>query len=437
MATNPMQRRARNAFLLGMVIAVVIAAAPIAFLFMRTKNLQEEIDTSKSLLTSVYVLNQDVKSGQTITSDMFSSATVTRAGVPANATSDIITTLSDYALSDKAGNKIYTDKAGLYKTGENRQTRIFFDEALTYTDSNGTTKTEGWYYTINDSGEITRIAQEIKEENNTYYYTKSGNNNSKEYIKKDDAGYYKSGESNKIRVFKEEKTDNYYEMQDTENGETKKEYVELAEKPLIAKIDLKTNTIITTKYLARSDEMTTDDTRTQAYNMIVLPADLSTGDFVDIRIRLQDGRDYIVLSKKEVDIPVYNGTYSTDTMNLTIREEELLVLSSAIIDAYKIEGSELYAIKYVEPGNQQSATPTYTPSAEIISLMSKDPNILAEAKTELARRYNSNNTRAEIQSKITNDDTSVVTGVQESITKTQEERQKYLDSLAGGAESDY
>ena len=32
MATNPMQRRARNAFLLGMVIAVVIAAAPIAFL---------------------------------------------------------------------------------------------------------------------------------------------------------------------------------------------------------------------------------------------------------------------------------------------------------------------------------------------------------------------------------------------------------------------
>ena len=429
MATNPMQRRARNAFLLGMVIAVIIAAAPIAFLFMRTKNLQEEIDTSKSLLTSVYVLNQDVKSGQTITADMFSKATVTGAGVPANATDDIIKTLSDYALSDKAGNKIYTDKAGLYKIGENRQTRIFYDEALTYTDSNGATKTEQCYYTINDSGEITKIAQEIKEENNTYYYTKNGSN-SKEYVKKDDAGYYKAGESNKIRVFKEEKTDNYYEMQDTENGETKKVYVELAEKPLISKIDLKTNTIITTKYLARSDEMTTDDTRSQSYNVIVLPPDLSTGDFVDIRIRLQDGRDYIVLSKKEVDIPVYNGTYSADTVNLTIREDELLVLSSAIIDAYKVEGSELYAIKYTEPGNQQSATPTYTPSAEIINLMSKDPNILAEAKTELAKRYNSNNTRTEIQSKITNDDTSVVTGVQESVTKTQEERQKYLDSLS-------
>lgn len=353
MAINPMQRRARNSFLIGMVVALIISAAPIAFLFMQTKNLQEEINKSKSLLTSVYVLNQDVKSGQTVTADMFKMVTATRAGVPANATGDIVSTLSTYALCDKAGNEIGTDEKG------------------------------------------------------NLYLTENGK---------------------KIELVKEENTDNYYRKDSESNN---KVYVELTEKPLIAKIDLRANTIVTTKYLERSDEMTTDDTRIQSYNMIVLPANLTTGDFVDIRYKLPDGRDYIVLSKKEADIPMYNGSYSTDTVNLTMREDELLILSSAIVDAYKTEGSELYAIKYVEPGNQQSAIPTYTPSNEVISLMSRDPNLLTEARNVLARRYNSNNTRNEIQSSITNDNTSVTTGVQESITKKLEERQKYLDSLAG------
>ena len=354
MATNPMQRKARNSFLLGMVIAIVIAAIPVVFLYLKNKDLKEEIDISKSLLTSVYVLNQDVKSGQTVTADMFKIATVTRAGVPANATSDIFTVLNAYSLCDKAGNEINTDEKG------------------------------------------------------NLYMTENGKT---------------------VELVKEENSENYYKIENNN-----KVYVELSQKPLIAKVDLKANTIITTKYLARSDEMTTDDTRTQSYNMIVLPSDLSTGDFIDIRLQLPDGRDYIVLSKKEADIPAYNGSYSSDTMNLIVREDELLILSSAIIDAYKSEGSKLYAIKYVEPGNQEAAVPTYTPSNEIISLMGKDPNILSEAKNELAKRYSSNNTRAEIQSKITSDDASVVTGVQESITKTQEERQKYLDSLGAGIE---
>ena len=233
MAVNPMQRRARNSFILGMVIAILIASAPIALLFLKNKNLQEDIDRSKALLTSVYVLNQDVKSGQTVTADMFSLSTVTRAGVPANATSDIISTLSAYSLCDKAGNEIGTDEKG----------NLF-----------------------------------LKENNKT------------------------------VELVKEENSDNYY-RKDSENGN--KVYVELNQKPLIAKIDLRANTIITTKYLSRSDEMTTDDTRTQDYNMFVLPSDLSTGDFVDIRLRLQDGRDYIVLSKKEAEVPTYNGSYSS------------------------------------------------------------------------------------------------------------------------------
>lgn len=354
MTTNPMKRKARQSLLIGMVIALLIAAAPIAFLYMRMQNLQEEIDKSNALLTRVYVLNQDVKSGQTVTADMFTMTTVTKAGVPSNATGDITTTLSAYALCDKAGNEVGTDEKGNLFLMENNK---------------------------------------------------------------------------KVELVKEENTDNYYRKDSDANN---KVYVELAEKPLIAKIDLKANTIVTTKYLERSNEMTTNDTRLQSYNMIVLPADLSSGDFVDIRYKLPDGRDYIVLSKKEADIPMYNGTYSTDTINLTMREDELLVLSSAIVDAYRTEGAELYAIKYVEPGNQEAAKTTYTVSQAIWDLIKADSNILNEAKEALKNRYQSYNTRNDIQSSITNDNTSVVTGVQESVTKKLEERQKYLESLGGG-----
>ncbi len=358
MAMNPMQRKARQSFFIGIIVALLIAAAPIVLLYMQTKDLNEKIAESKKLLTNVYVLSRDVKSGQAVTADMFKMVPATKAGVPANATGDIVTTLSSYALCDKAGNEVGTDDNGnLY---------------------------------ILDKGK-------------------------------------------KVELVKEENSDNYYRKDSDINNKT---YVELSEKPLIAKIDLRANTIITTKYLARSNELTTNDTRTQSYSRIVLPADLSTGDFIDIRYKLPDGRDYIVLSKKEVDIPAYNGTYSPDTINLTMREDELLVLASAIVDAYRTEGSELYAIKYVEPGNQTAATTTYTVSQVIWDLINSDPNILTEARTGLENRYRSLKTRNEIQSKITSDESAVVTGVQESITKTKEERQKYLDSLSGGA-SDY
>lgn len=358
MATNPMQRKARNSFLIGMVVALIIAAIPVVFLFNQAKKLQEKIDASNALLTQVYVLNQDVKSGQTVTQDMFSLATATRSAVPSNATSDILTTLREYSLCDKEGNEIKTDNEGLYMEGKDSQ---------------------------------------------------------------------------KIRIYKEEVTDNYYKLENNN-----KVYIELNEKPLIAKIDLKANTIITTKYLARSDEMTTNDQRTQEYNMLVLPSDLTTGDFVDIRLMLPNGQDYIVLSKKEVTVPMYNGTYSSDTVIFNMKEDELLVMSSAIVDAYWIDGAKLYAIKYVEPGNQESATPTYIASNDIIKLINKDPNILPEAMNALKNRYqNSNNsgTRGEIESQIKDptDNSSVISGIEESITSTQESRQQYLDSLTSGA----
>ena len=75
MASNPMQRQARNSFLLGMVLTLIIAAIIVALMFMQIKKLNEKIKADQAATKSVYVLSKDVKSGQVITSDLFTLAT--------------------------------------------------------------------------------------------------------------------------------------------------------------------------------------------------------------------------------------------------------------------------------------------------------------------------------------------------------------------------
>ena len=69
MATNPMQRKARNSFLLGMLLMLVISGAVIAILVLQLMNKMQEEKQEKLRMVSVYVLKNDVKSGQVITSE--------------------------------------------------------------------------------------------------------------------------------------------------------------------------------------------------------------------------------------------------------------------------------------------------------------------------------------------------------------------------------
>ena len=66
MASNPMQRQARNYFLLGMALAIIIAGIIIAFLFMQMKKVNEQLQAEKAGTKTAYVLTQDIKSGQVI-----------------------------------------------------------------------------------------------------------------------------------------------------------------------------------------------------------------------------------------------------------------------------------------------------------------------------------------------------------------------------------
>lgn len=367
MASNPMQRQARNSFLLGIVVTLIIAGIIVIFLFMQMKKLREEVDQERASNVEVWVLNQNVKSGQVITANLFSKQQVKSNGVPEDAVSgenSIASMLDEYSVCDKEGNELKTDKSGnLYLEGKNGTKTAIYTE---------------------DTGK---------------YYT-----------------------------------------QDTNGAKT---YIETTTKPVVAKIDMNANTVITKSLIDLSDEVTTNDVRMQEYNSIVLPVDLVTDDYVDIRLLLPNGQDYIVVSKKKVTVPDLNGEYLTDTIQMKMSEDEILSMSNAIVEAYKIDGSKLYATKYSEAGMQEASTPTYVVNKAVASLIEVDPNIVSTAKAALFARYNAttnqqNNSltaqrNQEINGELSNhgNDESVTTKMDESITSTKESRQQYLQSLTG------
>lgn len=145
----------------------------------------------------------------------------------------------------------------------------------------------------------------------------------------------------------------------------------------IAKIDLQPNMPLVASMLWE-DKPLPRDVRVQEFNVIQLPTNLQQGQFVDVRINFPTGEDFIVLSKKKVRN--LSGTIVWYEMN----ETEILRVSSAIIDAY-LQGARLYALTYVDPGMQEAAIANYPSNPKVLNLMERDPNLLEEAKTALAR----------------------------------------------------
>ena len=293
MAINPMQRKARNSILLGIVIGLLIGTIVIVLLFLQLTKLQKQMEADKQATRTVFVLASDVKSGDKIDSTMLVQKQVLQDVVP-------------------------TD-----------------------------------YITLADITENT-----------------------------------------------------------------------------ISKLDLTKGSVLSRTLITETDEKVTDDLREQEFNMIILPQRIEVGAYVDIRLRLANGQDYIVISKKCVN----NVTEDTIWMNLY--EEEILAMSNAIVEAYKMTGAKLYATTYVEPGNQGSAIPTYMPSAQVINLINSDKNITEEARRGLAERYTAeirarreNDINSQLNSYSEEAKTNLEANVEQEITNSKEARREYIDLL--------
>lgn len=298
--TNPMQRKAKNSFLLGVLLTMIVMGVIVGLLFLKIMNMQKTENERLANQKQVYVLSQDVKSGDKVDSANLTTITVDNAAVPSNAITP---------------------------------------------------------------GSLTE-------------YT-------------------------------------------------------------VAKIDLKKGTTITAGMITESSEETTADLRMQEYNMIKLSTQLATNDYIDIRLRMPSGLDYIVVSKKSVKIPVIGGEESSNTIWVKLSEAETLAMSNAIVEAYTMNGAILYTTTYTEPGMQDAATPTYVPSANVQNLMNQNPNILQEAKNALFTRYNStssirtNNINGELSQYQEEAQGNISNGVSSEVTSAQEQRKSYLDALAG------
>ena len=292
MATNPMQRRSRNSFLLGMLVMLLIAGIIIGglvYLLINEKKANQEQEQS---LVDVYVLSRDVKSGTEISN------------------ADVITNVADIALRPSS--------------------------AIDLADLNS----------------------------------------------------------------------------------------------VVAKIDLKAGTILTKEMLTTVDDTVYNDLRVQEFNMFSLPIKLNVDDYIDVRLTLPNGLEYVVLSKKRVLDIIEN------TIWLKVSEEEMLTISNAIVETYKMTGAKLSINSYVEPGMQEAATPTYVVSQEVYNLIQSEPNIVDTAKRALTAKYNANslsNQRQNINSAL-NDyaeqaQSNLEQKVQEETEARKQLREKYLEQL--------
>lgn len=412
MASNPMQRKSRNSFLLGVIITLLIAGVIIALLFLQLKQKTEDLNAELNAKVNVYTLNQNVKSGQVLTEDMFTMKKIHKDSVPSNATA-LSSVVDTWFLQTKDGTMVNTDSDGLYLAQP--------DSILEVTEENGAK------YKNTGDEKITVAARD-------------------EVVQDDDGAYIidASNSTDKVtRVYQEGTTGQYYvykldaSTMTTGNNKTRvKEYLEIQNVPVLAKVAMNANTVMTANLVVQADEVITDDTRQQEYNMVVLPIDLMTDDYVDIRLMTPSGQDFIVVSKTRVTIPTNSdGTYVSDTIKVNLREDEILSMSSAIVEAYGLQGAKLYATKYAEAGMQAAAAPTYTPNAAVTAQIDNNPNIVEKAKEELKTRYSDNakKTRNDYLQSIINNSSdytsNVQTNAEDGITKQNSARQKYLESL--------
>jgi len=193
-----------------------------------------------------------------------------------------------------------------------------------------------------------------------------------------------------------------------------------------SKLDLQAGTILSSSMIYQ-EKMIANSTRVMEYNMLTLPSTLRIGDYIDIRFTMPSGQDYIVLSKKQIK----NIQNKTITLHLT--EDEILMMSSAIIESYVISASNLYAIQYLEAGMQNAATPTYSVNAEVYQLIQSNfqKGINIEDYANINASYNSE-LRATIEQELGMYSESANSNVESGLNEQKENAMElYLSGLAG------
>lgn len=303
MVANPMQKKARNSFLLGMIITLVVCIIIGALFYVLIIRKNEQKETEEGTLTYVYRLKNDVESGHEVTIADVESIVVTSKAVPSDAFA------SKTKVANSRGRESWVDKA--FPGGYN------------------------------------------------------------------------------------------------------------------AKVDLKAGTILSSALVTEREEINSD-LRYVEYNMLALPTTAGIGEFIDIRLKLPNGQDLIVVSKKEIK------SILGATIGIELSEQEILMMESAIVEAYIMGASKIYLTQYVEPGIQNAATNTYVPTQAVQALIAADSNIVDTARRALTESF-SENRRSWVdsdRSKYIEEETeNIEEKLKEEIENAKAAREAYLSGL--------
>lgn len=192
-----------------------------------------------------------------------------------------------------------------------------------------------------------------------------------------------------------------------------------------SKVDLKAGTVISNGLVYKDSELA-DSARFVEYNMLTLPSTLRVGDYIDIRFTIPSGQNYIVLSKKEVI------TLNNTTVGLYLTEDEILMMSGAVIESYIMKASNLQAVQYVEAGMQEASTPTYAINSAVRNLMASDASKANIKDYSMINKSINDGLRAEIEEELVAYYGFEVINIQEGIEKEKEASMElYLSGLQG------
>lgn len=193
-----------------------------------------------------------------------------------------------------------------------------------------------------------------------------------------------------------------------------------------SKLNLQPGTVLTYSLLYENEKVANSE-RLVEFNMLTLPSTLSVGDYIDVRFTMPSGQNFIVLSKKQV----MNLQNTTVSLNLT--EDEILMMSGAIIESYIMKASNLQVIQYVEAGMQEASTPTYSVNNAVYQLIQSNSQkgINIEDYGKINDSYNAN-LRNIIEQELGQYTGSEITNIQEGLDKEKEAAMElYLSGLQG------
>lgn len=141
--------------------------------------------------------------------------------------------------------------------------------------------------------------------------------------------------------------------------------------------DLKKGSILYKNMVYRFNDLASD-LRKYEISSLLLPSGIEIGDYVDVRIKFPNGLDYVVLAKKKVI--AINKVEEIELCTLHLDSQEILRLSSALVDAYLNEETDLYSTVYLDPSSQRASEVTYPSNPSVAKLLKEDANVLTMAK---------------------------------------------------------